>query len=96
MRRVAFALVVACAGCATSRADAPASLVVRCNVPDAAVFVDDVFVGRAREWSDVHYVHPGFHRVELRDPGHYVHRAEVELAGGGGAIVEAELHPLLD
>lgn len=97
-RRAALGLALAAwaAGCATARPGSPATLAVRCNVPDAAVFVDDVFVGRASEWAQVHRVRPGFHRIELRDPSHYAHRTQVQLAPGGGAVVQAELRRLLD
>jgi hypothetical protein len=73
------------------------SLQIQCNVPDAAVFVDDVLVGRAAEWAPPgKALRPGFHRVEVRHPSYFSHYAEVELADGGGALVKADLHPLLD
>jgi hypothetical protein len=94
-RRAALASL-ALGACATLRRPT-ASFAVRCNVPEAAVLVDDVLVGRASEWAPPgRPIRPGFHRVELRHPGYFSHYSEVDLPTGGQATVSAELHPLLD
>ena len=70
---------------------------VVCNVPDAMVIIDDVLVGRVSEWSAPgRQIRPGFHRIEIRHPAYFSHYAEIELSDGGGQVVKADLHPLLD
>jgi hypothetical protein len=86
-----------CFGCATMKPEAMATLKVECNVPEAAVLLDDAIVGRAAELKkDGKSIHPGFYRVELRHPGYYSFFTEITVAEGGAAAVKAELHPLLD
>lgn len=70
---------------------------VQCNVPDAVVIIDDVLVGRVSEWAPPgKQIRPGFHRIEIRHPSYFSHYAEIELSDGGGTVVKADLHPLLD
>jgi len=89
-------LLLALAACATMRAPA-ATLQIQCNLPEAAVFIDDALVGRASEWAPPgRQIRPGFRRVELRLPGYYSYFAEIDLADGGGTLLKAELHPLLE
>jgi hypothetical protein len=92
-----FALLVSlAAGCATFGRNA-GTFQVQCNVPDAMVIIDDVLVGRVSEWSAPgRQIRPGFHRIEIRHPSYFSHYAEIELVDGGGQVVKAELHPLLD
>jgi hypothetical protein len=91
-------IVLAClaAACATFGRSA-GTFQVECNVPDAMVIIDDVLVGRVSEWSRPgRQIRPGFHRIEIRHPSYFSHYAEIELSDGGGQVVKAELHPLLD
>jgi len=84
-------------GCATMRAEGTATLRVACNVPDAAVLLDDSLLGRASEVAKSDKsIRPGFYRLEIRHPGYYSYFTEVTVAEGGVAAVKAELHPLLD
>ena len=84
-------------GCATMKPEAMATLTIDCNVPEAAVLLDDAVVGRAAELKKSgKSVHPGFYRVELRHPGYYSYFTEITVPEGGAAAVRAELHPLLD
>ena len=73
------------------------ALRVETNVPDATVWVDDVLVGKAADWSrDGRHIRPGFHRVEVRAPGYYSVFQEIEQPEGGQAAIRADLKPLLD
>src|SRR5450759_4073560 len=86
-----------CIGCATMKPEASGSLRVDCNVPEAAVLLDNDLAGRAGELKkQPKSVRPGFYRVEIRHPGYYTYFAEINVAEGGAAAVKAELHPLLD
>jgi hypothetical protein len=70
---------------------------VQCNVPDAVVIIDDILVGRVSEWAPPgKQIRSGFHRIEIRHPSYFSHYAEIELSDGGGKLIKAELHPLLD
>jgi hypothetical protein len=93
--------VVACLalgfGCATLHSEESAMLRVECNVPDAAVLLDDAAWGRAAESVKKDKpVRPGFYRLEIRHPGYYPYFGEFTVAEGDTATVKAELHPLLD
>jgi hypothetical protein len=96
MARSGCLLALLVTSCATMHRPA-ASFAVRCNVPDAALLIDDVLVGRVSEWAPPgHAVRPGFHRIEIRQAGYFSHYAEIEPPAGGQALVQAQLHPLLD
>jgi hypothetical protein len=83
--------------CATMKPEAAGTLKVECNVPDAAVVLDDAVVGRASDLAKTgKSLQPGFYRVELRHPGHYSYFTEVTVPEGGAVAVKAELQPLLD
>jgi hypothetical protein len=91
---IAFACLAT--ACATFGRNA-GTFQVDCNVPDAVVIIDDVLVGRCSEWgAPGRQIRPGFHRIEIRHPSYFSHYAEIELSDGGGQVVKAELHPLLD
>jgi hypothetical protein len=93
---VVLAVAIAGGGCATGRADGVATLKVECSVPDATLWLDDVLLGRVSQWSGGGRIHPGFHRLEIRHPGHYTFYAEISLKEGAGTVVRADLHPLLE
>jgi hypothetical protein len=85
------------AGCASLKSEGSAAFRVECNVPDAAVLLDDVPMGRASQWAKPdRFIRPGFYRVEIRHPRYYSHFDEITVADGGSALVSAELHPLLE
>jgi protein-S-isoprenylcysteine O-methyltransferase Ste14 len=84
-------------GCATMKSEGAATLRVECNVPDAAVLLDDGLRGRVSDLAKQDKViRAGFYRVEIRHPGYYSYFTEITVAEGGVAAVKAELHPLLD
>jgi hypothetical protein len=84
-------------GCATLQAEDFGTLHVECNVPEAAVLVDDQLIGRA---SDLHKkdktLRPGFYRIEVQSPGYYSYFTEINVPESGQAAVKAELHPVID
>ena len=85
------------AGCASLKSEGSAAFRVECNVPDAAVLLDDVPMGRASQWAKPdRFIRAGFYRVEIRHPNYYSHFEEITVADGGSAVVKAELHPLLE
>ena len=84
-------------GCATMRSEGAAALHVDCNVPDAAVLLDDALVGRVAELTKKDKViRAGFYRVEIRHPQYHSYFTEITAVEGGVAAVKADLHPLLD
>ena len=94
---LSVAIVGFCIGCATMRFEESGVLTVECNVPEAAVLLDDDLLGRAGELQKTaKSLRPGFYRIEIRQPGYYPYFAEVDIPEGGAAAVKAELHPLLD
>ena len=93
----AVAIAFLPAACASMRFGGAAALKVVANVPEAALYIDDVYVGPVSQWSeDGRFVQPGFHRVELRHPDHFTHHQELELTRGDAVLMEVELRPLLD
>ncbi len=95
-----LAFVFACSlalGCATMKPEAAGTFKLDCNVPEAAVLVDDAVVASAGELhAKGKLLPPGFYRVELRHPGYYSYFTEINVPESGVAAVKAELHPLLD
>jgi hypothetical protein len=99
MKALSLLVAVAgfCLGCATMKVEEAGVFTVECNVPEAAVLLDDNVVGRAGELRhNAKTLRPGFYRVELRHPGYYSYFAEINIPEGGATAVKAELHPLLD
>jgi protein-S-isoprenylcysteine O-methyltransferase Ste14 len=99
MKALAITAVVLllCFGCATLKSEGAATLHVACNVPDAAVLLDDGLVGRVSDLAKKDKViRAGFYRVEIRHPQYHSYFTEITVADGGVAAVKAELHPLLD
>lgn len=99
MKWRSFLLIGAClaqAGCATAPPAGAAGFRVAGNVPDAAVYIDDVYVGRVGEWSERgRFIRPGAHRVELRHPSYYPRFEDIVAADRAETVVPGELHPLL-
>jgi hypothetical protein len=88
---------IAVAACAHVSPPAGVALSVETNVPDATIWVDDVLVGTVSAWSrEGRHVRAGFHRIEVRAPGHYSVFQEIEQPDGGRAVVKANLRPLLE
>jgi len=70
---------------------------VETNLPDATVWVDDVLIGKASDWSkEGHHIRAGFHRLEIRHPGYYSFFQEIELPEGSQAVVKADLRQLIE
>ncbi|HWE31631.1 MAG TPA: hypothetical protein VHB97_26705 [Polyangia bacterium] len=105
-RALAFAklaLVAACAmftlavaGCATTgRARPDGQLAVACNVGDARVYLDEVFLGRAADLrGHVVNVRSGSRRVELRADGWFPAYRDVAVPHAGRADLRVDLRPV--
>ena len=81
----------ACAPTAkTVRADA--QLAIACNVPEARVYVDEVYRGRAAELAGgAMLVRSGARRVEVRADGWFTAYRDVAVPHAGRATVEVAL-----
>ena len=92
----AVALAALAGGCATtskSVVKADGRLAVACNVPDARVYVDDVFRGRAAELRGAAMLVPsGPRRVEVRADGWFTAYRDVVVPHDGRAAVDVALH----
>jgi hypothetical protein len=85
-------LCVACASTSKSVVRADGQLAVACNVPDARVYVDDVFRGRAIELSAGALLVPsGARRVEVRADGWFTAYRDVVVPHAGRAAVDVAL-----
>jgi len=94
---VSVVVILLCFGCATMKSEGAATLHVDCNVPDAAVLLDDGLIGRVSDLAKKDKViRAGFYRVEIRHPQYHSYFTEITVAEGGVAAVKAALHPLLD
>jgi hypothetical protein len=94
---ISVVVILLSLGCATMKSEGAASLHLDCNVPDAAVLLDDALVGRAADLGkNDKVIRAGFYRVEIRHPGYHSYFTEITVAEGGVAAVKADLHPLLD
>jgi hypothetical protein len=90
-------LAVAAASCAHGLNASSIELRVESNVPDATVWIDDVLRGTAKEWGEKgRFIKPGFHRIEIRHPGHYSFFQEVDLPPGSQVLVRATLRELVE
>jgi hypothetical protein len=95
-RIVALAAVLL-GGCAATRPSvrADAQLVVTTNVPDARIYVDDAFRGRAAELRGQALLVPsGTRRVELRADGWFTAYRDVAVPHAGRATVAVSLRPV--
>jgi hypothetical protein len=82
----------ACASTAKSVVRADGQLAVGCNVPEARVYVDDVFRGRAAELGGAALLVPsGARRVEVRADGWFTAYRDVVVPHAGRATVDVAL-----
>ena len=93
---VAAALAYCCFGaaCAPTRpiVRADGQLAIACNVPEARVYVDDVFRGRAAELAGGALLVPsGPRRVEVRADGWFTAYRDVAVPHAGRARVDVAL-----
>ena len=98
MRYVVAAALFASA-CAPTKAvvRADGQLAVACNVPEARVYVDDVFRGRAAELAAGALLVPsGARRVEVRADGWFTAYRDVSVPHAGRATVDVELRRVPD
>ena len=93
--RALLVAAVLLTGCAMT-GPRPAILRVRCNVPEATLWIDDAFAGRVTEWGQGQPLGPGFRRVEIRQAGFFTFYAEISPEEGQSVSVDAQLRPDLD
>jgi hypothetical protein len=87
----------ACAPTAKSVVRADAQLAIACNVPEARVYVDDVFRGRAAELAVGALLVPsGARRVEVRADGWFTAYRDVVVPHAGRSRVEVALRRVPD
>jgi hypothetical protein len=84
------------AACATVPPRPRARLTVTCNVPDASLWIDDAFAGTASMWAKGAAIPAGFHRVEVRHPGHFSFFAEINPRAGEVIGLNVVLQATLD
>jgi hypothetical protein len=88
---------IALAGCATgSGLENAAFLKIDCNVPEAAVWIDDRLAGRVAEYREPRPMMAGFRRLEIRHPGHFTYFREISSRPGDTVHVRAELRAELE
>jgi hypothetical protein len=91
---VLLAMLQGCAHTAVRTERPTAVLRVHCNVPVAAVYVDETLVGHAAELGRAGApVVAGRHRVECRSDGFYSVYREITVAPGQSTL-EIFLHPV--
>ncbi len=93
MRYVLAAVLMSAACAPTARVvRADAQLAIACNVPEARVYVDDVFRGRAIELAHGALLVPsGARRVEVRADGWFTAYRDVVVPHAGRATVDLAL-----
>jgi hypothetical protein len=92
--RYLIAAALFSAACAPTKSvvRADGQLAVACNVPEARVYVDDVFRGRAAELAVGALVVPsGARRVEVRADGWFTAYRDVVVPHAGRARVDVAL-----
>jgi hypothetical protein len=95
MRSLLLLLLCGCAGPNASLRKTDAVLVVECEVPSAAVYVDESFAGRAAEIgrTGLQVAH-GKLRVEVRADGYYPAYRDVDVKSGERARVQIPLRAI--
>ncbi|MDB4965259.1 MAG: hypothetical protein JWN44_948 [Myxococcales bacterium] len=94
MRFVVASALFGAAACAptTATVRSDAQLAVACDVPEARVYVDEVFRGRAAELTGRALAVPsGSRRVEVRADGWFTAYRDVVVPPKGRATVEVPL-----
>jgi hypothetical protein len=69
---------------------------LRCDVPDANIWIDDRAVGQVQEASGGIRIKAGFHRLELRHDRYHTRYFELSLSRGETRTLEVELVEILD
>jgi hypothetical protein len=97
LRAGCLMLALAANGCATTSGHArpDGRLAVACNVGDARVYLDEVFLGRAADLrGHVVAVRSGSRRVELRADGWFPAYRDVVVPHAGRADLSVDLRPV--
>jgi hypothetical protein len=96
VRTVALVLALVACGCAKNGtvATEPARLKVVTTPPDASVYVDGHYFGRATVLSvEPKALVPGIHLMTIRAEDHFPHDVEIDLPAGE-TTVTVELRPI--
>ena len=98
MRLIGVALLLVACGPATSRSlRADAQLAIACDVPEARVYVDERFRGRAAALREhALAVRSGARRVEVRADGWFTAYRDVLVPHAGRAALEVKLRRVPD
>ena len=96
LRTGCLVVALAAVGCATMGRTRPdGHLALACNVGDARVYLDEVFLGRAADLrGHVVAVRSGNRRVELRADGWFPAYRDVAVPHAGRADLTVELRPV--
>jgi hypothetical protein len=94
----ALASAVIASGCGASQSASgggDAVVTIRCNVADAALFIDGRYIAPVGLVRGGVAVSPGHHRLELRHQAYLARLVELELAAKERRHLDAELFPIL-
>jgi len=98
MRALVLAVLLL-AGCPGARSGERgrdnAVVILRCDVPDAALWLDGRYIQEIGAMKGGISVHPGRHRIEIRHDEHFSYYSELELAPKERRIVDVDLAPIL-
>jgi hypothetical protein len=92
-----LAATLACGGAPHAEpAPARAVLTIDCPLADAAVYVDDVWIGEVADLSAGLALPPGPHRLELRRDHYHTRYLELSLAAGERTTLRVVLSEALE
>jgi len=96
---VALALLGACAstgGTGKPTRVAAALLLVRCEIPDATIWVDEHPIAQVRDAGGGLRLHAGAHHLEIRHDRFHTRYYELSLAAGETRTLQVSLAEVLD
>ena len=108
MLAILFASAIELSGCASSRGDASpdrreadrppdAQLILRVTPEEAEVYIDESYQGVASRWRDGTIpVRSGARRLELRAPGYFSERFDLQFAPNEALTLTLQLEPQLE
>lgn len=98
MRVLALIVVlafVACGGSVPVRKPAGGILVLKCDLPEAEIWLDSKYFREVAETTRGVRLPAGTHRLEVRHPDYHSMYYEVELVPEERRVIEVQLAPLL-